>query len=418
MRYLWLTLCDPDPQTNGQFLYSGGLVRAAAKAGAKITALGLSRETNRSHSREEPNIRWEFAQDRPLHRYVRLLSKFPSASLRTRVPRFQECLFEHLKSGQWDAIILDSIYVGWALPHVLAYRRRFPNTKVVYLAQNEETQAVLAVARSQRGVRRAAALADAKKTRLLERWLVKSADVVCADSPEDCRLLAGLAGGKSVSFIPPGYLGKPVASRRIDNRLPRRAVVVGSFDWAAKRMALEAFLAAAATQFQRNDVSLQIVGRTEPEYVRSLRERFAWIEVVGSVPDVSPYLADARIGLVPDMLGGFKLKSLDYVFSRTPIFAIEGAMPGTPLENGRGLRLFGDHDQMARGVVDAIDDTVGLNAQQELAFDLCIDRYDWQTIGMKLLRLISPGVSCGAATADLFAISSAPIPTPRARVAW
>jgi glycosyltransferase involved in cell wall biosynthesis len=206
----------------------------------------------------------------------------------------------------------------------------------------------------------------------------------------------------SVSFVPPGYLGTQVASRRIDSEVPRRAVVVGSFDWAAKRMALEGFLAAAAGQFARNSVSLQIVGRTEPDYVRSLRERFPWVDVVGSVPDVTPYLADARIGLVPDVLGGFKLKTLDYVFSRTPIFAIEGAVPGTPLENGRGLRLFGDHDQMARGIVDAIDDTASLNTQQDVAFKLCMNRYDWEAVGKKLVRLISRRVPCSAATADVF----------------
>lgn len=387
MHYLWLTLCDPDPQTNGQFLYSGGLVRAAAAAGAQITALGLSRQAGLC--RQEPNIRWEFGEDRPLHPALRAVSSFPTAALRTRVPRLQRALVRHLKDTRWDAIVLDSINVGWTLPHVVAYRRRFPTTTIVYIAQNEETKAALASARAATGLRRAVRLADVGKTRWLERHLVRSADIVCADSPEDCLLLAELAPGKPVFFVPPGYRGRPLAARRIDSRVPRRAVVVGSFDWAPKRTALEAFAKSAAPLFARSAVSLQIVGRTDPGYASGLRRQFPWMDMVGTVPDVTPYLADARIALVPDVLGGFKLKTLDYVFNRTPIFAMEGSVPGTPLQDRTGLRLFRSHGELARGVVDAIDDTESLNAQQETAFDLCTDRYDWAVIGRGLVERIS-----------------------------
>ena len=53
-----------------------------------------------------------------------------------------------------------------------------------------------------------------------------------------------------------------------------------------------------------------------------LRQRFASVTFIGSVEDVRPYMASARIALVPDELGGFKLKGLDYVFSRLPVLAM------------------------------------------------------------------------------------------------
>ena len=37
------TLADPDPPLDGLFLYSGGLIRAFAGAGAEVVALGLRR---------------------------------------------------------------------------------------------------------------------------------------------------------------------------------------------------------------------------------------------------------------------------------------------------------------------------------------------------------------------------------------
>ena len=46
MHCLWLTLADPDPATNGQLIYSKGLIEAARDAGATLRAIGLARREN------------------------------------------------------------------------------------------------------------------------------------------------------------------------------------------------------------------------------------------------------------------------------------------------------------------------------------------------------------------------------------
>src|SRR5512135_2996661 len=43
VRCLWLTLADPEPQHNGQYVYSGGLIDSVAAAGVEIEVLGLQR---------------------------------------------------------------------------------------------------------------------------------------------------------------------------------------------------------------------------------------------------------------------------------------------------------------------------------------------------------------------------------------
>src|SRR5258708_23990069 len=42
-RCLWLTLADPEPRHNGQYVYSGGLIDAVAEAGGTVEVLGLGR---------------------------------------------------------------------------------------------------------------------------------------------------------------------------------------------------------------------------------------------------------------------------------------------------------------------------------------------------------------------------------------
>ena len=80
-------------------------------------------------------------------------------------------------------------------------------------------------------------------------------------------------------------------------------------------------------------MELQIVGSAEPDYLAGLRRRYPSVDFVGPVADVVPYMASARIALVPDLLGGFKLKGLDYVFNRLPILSMRGSLPGMPLED-------------------------------------------------------------------------------------
>jgi len=159
----------------------------------------------------------------------------------------------------------------------------------------------------------------------------------------------------------------------------------------------------AIAPLRRAGVELQIVGEVEVGYLADLRRRFPSVDFVGRVADVRPFMREARVALVPDLLGGFKLKGLDYVFNRLPILAMRNALPGMPLEDGRSIGLFDSHDALAEGLVALIDDFPGLNARQERAYAACVDRFDWDRIGRHLmahLRGPAAGRRVRAGTAD------------------
>jgi hypothetical protein len=118
-------------------------------------------------------------------------------------------------------------------------------------------------------------------------------------------------------------------------------------------------------------------------------------------------MAAARIALVPDLLGGFKLKGLDYVFNRVPILAMRVALPGMPLEDGRSVGLFDSHQALVEGVVSLIDDFATLNRRQAAAFAACANRFDWNRIGEHLLAHIGK-VERRAATTDAAASAVEP----------
>src|SRR3546814_11174225 len=89
------------------------------------------------------------------------------------------------------------------------------------------------------------------------------ADVVTAITPEDGMLFRRQAPRKPVIVLPPGYAGTRVASRTITAETPRIAVMVGSFEWIAKRMNVEAFVSAADPVFPAAGNRLRIA-RTGP----------------------------------------------------------------------------------------------------------------------------------------------------------
>src|SRR5690348_2194999 len=59
MRCLWLTLADPEPRHNGQYVYSGGLIDSVAATGSEIEVLGLRRpDSPRCNGARDEHVVW------------------------------------------------------------------------------------------------------------------------------------------------------------------------------------------------------------------------------------------------------------------------------------------------------------------------------------------------------------------------
>jgi glycosyltransferase involved in cell wall biosynthesis len=271
-----------------------------------------------------------------------------------------------------------------------AGRQRRPRPRLVYLSHNHEEGVARAIAGHERHIlRRIARRLDALKVARLERTLVRHADLVTANTPDDCARFRAARAGRAVEFLPPGYGGPSTETRRITAEVPRRAIIVGSFDWIAKRVNLEQFLAVADRTFAQAGIELQVVGSAETAFLDRLRRQVVATTFTGRVDDVVPYMAQARVALVPDTLGGFKLKSLDYVFNRLPVLAMSGSVPGLPLRDGESIGLADDHRALARAVVEIIDDFDRLNGLQERAYAACVTQFDWPAIGRRLAAALS-----------------------------
>ena len=399
MRCLWITLADPDPPRNGQFLYSRVLIEGVRLSDVELHVVGLARPRGLHRNGEYADgVHWWLADHRwsadhqARSRWVSLSSHLPQLAAQTCTPSMRRLVAERLREGPWDAIVFDSICAAWTLSMVQHhYAGATSRPKLVYLSHNHEETVARSIARTAGlGPKRWIKEIDALKVARFERWLVRTTDIVTSNSPDDCEKFRPHRPDHRVGFLPPAYTGRRVAARTITEALPRRAIIVGSFDWMPKRVSLEQFLAVADPLFAQAGVELFVVGAAEETFLARLRGTVTATRFTGRVDDIGHYMDYARVALVPDLLGGFKLKALDYAFNRLPMLAMAGAVPGMPLVPNESILLFQSHQALAEGVVAVMDDVELLNRIQDQAYAACGDQFDGNVIGRRLTRIMSP----------------------------
>jgi len=393
MRCLWITLADPDPPLDGLFVYSGGLIRAFAGVGVEVVALGLQRpESTKVDQTRADGIVWRLAAHEPLPHWASLASTLPHMANRCRTPAMKQLLRSLLDEGTWHAIIFDSLSSAWALRTVLDhYAEGAQRPILVYVSHNHEESLRASLVSSQHGsLKRQAHRIDAAKVSWLERKLIDSVDLVTAITPEDADIYRSQWPTKRIEVLTPGYSGRLRAQRHITSELPRRAVIVGSFDWMAKRLNLEEFVRVADPLFAARGIELRVVGSGERSYFDELERTLSATRFTGTVDQVEPYVDDARLAIVPERNGGgFKLKVLSYIFNRIPIFALRGSVAGVPLRDSESILLFSDQEELALGIARAIDDVAQLDHLQNAAFDACRHVFDWQSRGTQLFSAVA-----------------------------
>lgn len=395
MRCLWVTLADPEPRHNGQYLYSGGLIDAMGQGGAEMHVLALTRPESppRIPGQTAANgICWWLSDHHPRSSLQSLISPLPHIADRSWTPGLRSALGERLGHGRWDTIVFDGISAGWALDHVLRhFPRRNRRPKLVYVSHNHEASLRQDVARNHENfIKRQVLRYDALKASWLEHRLVEAADLITAITPEDARQYLARRPDRQVEILTPGYGGSHEACRRITTDTPRRAVIVGSFDWIAKRMNLEQFVAVADPLFAAHGAELQVIGSAEEAFLTRMRRNASATQFTGPVEGVLDFMRDARVALVAERHGGgFKLKVLDYIFNRMPILALSGSVAGVPLRHDDSILLYEDYEALARGVLQVIDDCDRLNQLQDRAYAVCQDQFNWSSRGERLLSAMA-----------------------------
>jgi polysaccharide biosynthesis protein PslH len=367
-------------------MYTAGLIESLA-VDPRVDRITVLCHAAGANAPDIDRVEWAAVGGRERSAVGSLLSRDPSVVFRSSSHAFTRALDEAVRKREWDAVIVDGLAMAGAASH-----RALRFGQLVYIAHNHEesVRTSLADVTQRHSIAGLALELDAQKTKRAERRLVESATLVTAITEIDLQRFKQQAPEKRYLLLPPGYRGRRIEPRCIGPGTPRRVLLLGSFWWIAKRRNLEAFLNAAFPALTHEGIGVDIVGAMPPRLQRRLARRFPDADITGPTNDVTPYFDRARIGLVPEQIGGgFKLKTLDYIFNRIPIAALQGGADGTPLEVGNSMFQFDTMDQLVDGIIRLIDDFSRLNAVQEAAFTSCKDQFDWADRGRRLAQALA-----------------------------
>jgi len=390
MRCLWLARSLPFPQDSGDRIYSAQLARALGQAGAEVDFVGHRAIGPGAEPPTDWPVRWHPIDGGCRPNWQAIASAQPLNGAIHDTAAYRARLAEML-TWRWDAIVIDTYAMGWALGQVQRSRqRRGRPPALVHTSHNHEGALWRGMVREFRGspLRKLALWQNALKVERIERRLVREADLMGCITPEDARALGQEAHAAPMLVLTPGYSGPEALPHPITAATPRRVVLMGSFRWVVKQENLKALVQSADAAFREHGIGLDVIGDV-PAELRQQLAGYTSVRLHGFVDNVGPYFRNARMALVPEVIGGgFKLKFLDYVFGRMPVVTLNDAAAGVPATLRDAMLGCADLGELVRTVVERIDDLPALASMQNDALAAARTAFDWSDRGRALLRAV------------------------------
>jgi len=230
-----------------------------------------------------------------------------------------------------------------------------------------------------------------RKMRHFEKKICQKATLCTAVSETDRDDLLKLAPKARVVVIPNGVDTEYFAPRSVSSSSPNvetsphTLVFVGSMDWLPNDDAMIYFCQEIFPLVHKKipEAKLYIVGRNPSKTVRSYQSER--VIVIGAVEDVRPYLAQARIAIVPIRIGGgTRLKILEAMAMEKPVISTSVGAEGIEITPGKDIVIADDPMDFAKGVLYILKNPGAGVKLGENGRKLVKEKYDWKIIGNRL----------------------------------
>ncbi len=246
-----------------------------------------------------------------------------------------------------------------------------------------------------------------RHARRVEHWAARAYDLVVTVSAEDAALLP----------VPAAVVTNGVDTARFQpTSVPDsgRVVFTGALHTSPNRDGILWFASEVwpAVRARVPDAKLEIVGSRPPADVLALG-RLDGVEVKPDVPDVAPFLASARVAVVPLRIGsGSRLKALEAMASGRPVVGTSVGLGGLELEPGRDALIADEPDALAEQVTRCLTDSELAVSLGAAGRRLVEDRYSWRQIGADYASLLEARIAARTSppsSSDTVVTNSRPI---------
>ncbi|HXQ90640.1 MAG TPA: glycosyltransferase family 4 protein [Acidimicrobiales bacterium] len=279
-----------------------------------------------------------------------------------------------------DLLMVEYLQMAPLARHVRATRR-------VLDLHNVESALMHSYARTARGPSAVAAHVEAAALSAMERKAARTFDTALVVSERERQRL--VPGFPEVLVCPNGR--DPHPSCPLAPAATPTAAFVATLGWAPNVDAALWFAEQVWPAVVRRlpDARLLLVGRDPAPAVRALTS--SSVEVSGTVSDVLPYLAQARVAVAPLRSGGgTRLKILEALDAGRPVVATSVAVDGLEDLIGRGVVVADDAVTMAEVLTGLLDDPEAATALGRVGHDAVVASHSWDAALAPLLETVAP----------------------------
>ncbi len=355
---------------------------------SQMAELGLQVETIpwQETSRESPRFYLELARN--------LGSRFPYNADKDFDPQLRNRAIELISRESFDLLICDFVQmarnaIGLDVPAKILFEH---NVEAEIFRRHAETDSGW--------LRRRYMGLQWRRMQAFEAEAGRQFDAVIAVSRRDQSLFASDYGWKHVEVIDTAvdldyFTPQPGLERA------GRVVFVGSLDWLPNQDGVRYFVDEiwARVRERCSDATFQMVGRNPPADIERLAD-VPGVEVVGTVPDVRPYLAEAAVVVVPLRVGGgTRLKIYEAAAMQKAVLSTSLGAEGLDVTNREHIVIADEPATFATALVELLDDQHARDNLAAAARKLVAENYSSEVIAAQFEAICRRTVE-SAAPAD------------------
>ncbi|MCW5799584.1 MAG: glycosyltransferase [Nitrospira sp.] len=219
-----------------------------------------------------------------------------------------------------------------------------------------------------------------------ERRWCPTFDVNMVVSDDESQLVKTSCGQSQICVVPNGVDVNYFTPRQDPGGT--RLLFCGRLDQLANKGAITYFFNAIWPHLSKRvkDLTIDVVGKNPPAWLRELSERDPRVQVPGFVDDVRSYFRKATVFVCPITDGGgTRLKMLDALAMGIPIVSTTFAASGLALRHGQHLLLADTVEQFTESIARLLSDQ---NLRENIArrgLEVVTQLYCWETIGRRLV---------------------------------
>ncbi len=308
-----------------------------------------------------------------------LFSRYPYSVSKHYKQRFEARLRQVLGKGRFDLVHCELTPYA----RFLQAADGFPN---LIMAHNIESQIWFRRAQHSGTVpERVFFTLQAQKMRWFERAALRRVDGVAVVTPLDAQQVRQW-GAKAVSIVENGVdleefrpAEEPPAASEI--------LFLGPLDWYPNLDAVGYLVDRIMPLIVARlpEVKLRVVGRHPPLKLQRKLAGRAWVELVGEVADVRPYLARTAVVVVPLRIGGgSRIKILEALAMGKAVVSTTIGAEGLAVSEGVHLRLADPPEEFAQRTVELLESPEQRARLGKWGRKLVEERYGWDQIAEAL----------------------------------